>query len=217
MCASHRNVSVLIADDHAIVRKGLRALLEAHGWCIVGEADNGRGCIDLAAQFQPHLVVLDITMRGLNGIDTISAVLKVSSYSRVLVFSMHDEEDLILRTFEAGARGYVLKSDVEQSLLKAVNLVSSGMRFVSPSVPRIVSGRIFATPKRRFPDSHLTGREHEVVQLLAEGMSNKQIATALDISVRTAENHRARLMKKLGIHSLSGLVRYAIRNNIIQA
>lgn len=219
-----RQVRVLVADDHVVVRKGLRALLEAQSvWDVVAEARDGREAIEMAAAFQPDLIILDITMPQLNGLDAIPRILKVSPSSHVLVLSMHDEEELIQRTLRSGVHGYVLKSDAEQSLLTAAEAVLSGRKFVSPSVTRVVLNRSQAervhsgSSKGRKPEfSCLTGREQEVIQLLAEGKSNKQVADLLSISVRTAENHRARLMKKLGVGSLSGLVRYAVRNNIIQ-
>lgn len=219
-----RRVRVLVADDHVVVRKGLRALFEAQSaWDVVAEARDGREAIDMAGVFQPDLIILDITMPQLNGLDAIPRILKASPSSHVLVLSMHDEEELIQRTLRSGANGYVLKSDPEQSLLTAAEAVLSGRRFVSPSVTRVILNRSQGeraharAPQGRKPEfSCLTGREQEVIQLLAEGKSNKQVADLLSISVRTAENHRARLMKKLGVGSLSGLVRYAVRNNIIQ-
>jgi DNA-binding NarL/FixJ family response regulator len=220
---SVRKARVLVADDHVVVRKGLRALLEAQTeWDVVAEACDGRETIEMARIFQPDLIILDITMPQLNGLDAIPRILKASPSTHVLVLSMHDEEELIERTLRSGANGYVLKSDAEQSLVNAAETVLSGRRFVSPAVTRIVLSR---TPtdgvrnsdhSRKPKFSPLTGREQEVIQLLAEGKSNKQVADLLSISVRTAENHRARLMKKLAVDSLSGLVRYAVRNNIIQ-
>ena len=220
-----RRVRVLVADDHVVVRKGLRALFEAQSaWDVVAEARDGREAIEMAESFHPDLIILDITMPQLNGLDAIPRILKASPSSHVLVLSMHDEEELIQRTLRSGANGYVLKSDAEQRLLTAAEAVMSGRRFVSPSVTRVVLNRpqgdrahTGVPHSSRKPEfSCLTGREQEVIQLLAEGKSNKQVADLLSISVRTAENHRARLMKKLGVGSLSGLVRYAVRNNIIQ-
>jgi DNA-binding NarL/FixJ family response regulator len=220
-----RRVRVLVADDHVVVRKGLRALFEGQpAWEVVAEAGDGREAIEMAAEFQPDLIILDITMPELNGLDAIPRILKSSPSSHVLILSMHDEEELIQRTLGSGANGYVLKSDAEQSLLTAAEAVLSGRKFVSPSITRVVlnrsqadelhSGPGYGSRKTEF--NCLTKREQEVIQLLAEGKSNKQVADSLSISVRTAENHRARLMKKLGVGSLSGLVRYAVRNNIIQ-
>lgn len=204
-----------------MIRKGLRALLGATpGWRIVGEACNGREAIEAARILQPDLIIADISMPQLNGLDAIPRLLRTAPNTRILVLSMHDEEELIQRALQAGASAYVLKSDAEQSLLRAVELVLSGKRFVSPGVTRIVLMGLPGdrkNPRAGNDSGFLTDREHEVVQLLAEGYSNKQVAALLAISVRTAENHRARLSKKLGINSLSGLVRYAIRNHIIEA
>ena len=213
MGVSKRPVSILIVDDHVVVRKGLCALFAAQGWKVVGEAGTGRDAVELAKRVRPQIVVTDIMMPQFNGVDAIAPILKTSPDSRILIFSMLDEPELIEEALHAGASGYVLKSDVEQSLLRAVAALSAGKTFVSP----LGSRRLFP-PKPSYADSrgdHLTYREIEVVQLLAEGLSNKQVAGVLEISVRTAENHRARLMKKLGIHSLSGLVRYAIRHHMI--
>lgn len=212
-----------MADDHVVVRKGLRALLEAQTeWDVVAEACDGRETIEMARIFQPDLIILDITMPQLNGLDAIPRILKASPSTHVLVLSMHDEEELIERTLRSGANGYVLKSDAEQSLVTAAETALSGRRFVSPALTRIVLNHTPTAGVRSIDHSRkpkfipLTGREQEVIQLLAEGKSNKQVADLLSISVRTAENHRARLMKKLAVDSLSGLVRYAVRNNIIQ-
>ena len=216
-----RRASILVVDDHVILRKGLRALLEEEPkWNVIAEASDGREAIEKAKAFQPDLVILDITMPQLNGLDAIPGIRKVAPSTQILVLSMHDEEELIHRTLRAGANGYVLKSDAASSLLKAAEAVLAGRRFVSPSVHRIVLNRpgeaACQHQDRTQEFGSLTRREQEVIQLLAEGKSNKQVATALSISVRTAENHRARLMRKLGVNSLSGLVRYAVRNNIIQ-
>ena len=214
-------VSILLADDHVVVRKGLLSLLGVKpGWNIVAEASNGREAVDTARVLQPDLIILDISMPQLNGLECTPRLLRAAPNIRILVLSMHEEEELIRRTLEAGASGFVLKSDAEQSLFKAVETVLAGKRFVSPSVTRIVlkgvpDGR--ALRHRQNERMVLSQREQEVVQLLAEGFSNKQVASLLAISVRTAENHRARLSKKLKVSSLSGLVRYAVRNHIIEA
>ncbi len=215
-----QDVSILLADDHVVVRKGLVALLSAKPtWRIVGEACNGHEVVEAARVLQPDLVIVDISMPQLNGLDAIPHVLRAAPNTRILVLSMHEEEEVIRRALGAGASGFVLKSDAEQSLLRGIGVVLSGKQFVSHSVTRFVlSGA--STGKRKVNHGGqcrvLTERELEVVQLVAEGHSNKQVADLLAISVRTAENHRARLSKKLGVTSLGGLVRYAIRNHIIQ-
>jgi DNA-binding NarL/FixJ family response regulator len=214
-----KRVSILLVDDHVVLLRGLQALLGCKpGWSIVGMASNGREAIALAGTLQPHLIIVDISMPLLNGLDAIPRLLRAAPETRILVLSMHDEAELIERALQAGASAFVLKSDAEQNLLKAVELVLSGRRFVSPAVTRIVLDKSSTIHRRRTSERiSLTGREQEVVQLLAEGYSNKEVASLLAISVRTAENHRARLSKKLGLHSTSELVRFAIRNHIVEA
>jgi len=217
----NKPVSILLADDHVIVRKGLLSLLAVKpGWKIIAEASNGREAVNTARLLQPDLIIMDISMPQLNGLESIPRLLRAAPNTRILVLSMHEEEELIQRTMEAGASGFVLKSDAEQSLFKGIETILAGKRFVSPSVTRIVLRRVPGGRALRCRESEcipLSQREQEVVQLLAEGYSNKQVASLLAISVRTAENHRARLSKKLKVSSLSGLVRYAVRNHIIEA
>ncbi len=215
-----KSVKILLVDDHVVIRRGLCAMLGVRpGWTVVGEASNGREAIEAARILKPDLVIADISMPLLNGLEAIPKILKVAPNAKILVLSMHDEEQLIQSALEEGASGFVLKSDAEQSLYKAIETVISGKRFVSPSVTRMVlNSRPLSLTKAAFShERFLTGREQEVVHLLAEGFSNKQVADLLSISVRTAENHRARLSRKLGLKSFSGLVRYAIRNHIIDA
>ena len=213
-------VSILIVDDHVVIRKGLRVLLSVKpGWKVVGEACNGREAIDSARALQPDLIITNISMPQLNGLNAIPRLLRAAPNTRIVILSMHDEEDLIQSSLRAGASAFVLKSDAEPNLLRAVECVLKGKTFVSPSVTRIVLSGL-PSKKRNHQGGQrsgvLTEREQEIVQLLAEGHSNKQVADLLVISVRTAENHRARLSKKLGVNSLSGLVRYAIRNHMIE-
>jgi two-component system response regulator NreC len=218
-----KQLSILIADDQVLVRKGLRALLGAKPeWAVAGEANNGLEAIEKALILQPNLIIVDISMPQLNGLGAIPRMLQAAPHARVLVLTMHNAEEVIQRALQVGASGYVLKSDAEESLLEAVSAVATGRRFVTPSVAPTVLSRVRVpgtTRKhnRSLDFAHPTGREQEVIQLLSEGNSNKQVAALLGISIRTAENHRARLMKKLGLNSLSDLVRYAIRNNIIRA
>jgi len=216
-----QRATIVIVDDHVVVRRGLRALLEEESkWNVIAEAGDGREAIEKARVFHPDLMILDITMPQLNGLEAIPRIRKASPSTHILVLSMHDEEELIHRTLEAGASGYILKSDAGPSLLSAAYAVLSGRTFVSPSVTPVVLNRSYESESqskgRTLEFGSLTKREKEVIQLLAEGKSNKQVATTLSISVRTAENHRARLMRKLGVDSLSALVRYAVRNKIIQ-
>jgi len=215
-----KSLSILIADDHVVIRKGLRAVLETRPELrVVGEASDGREAIEKARSLQPDLIIADVTMPQLNGLDATPQMLKAAPNARVLILTMHHAEELIEQTLRVGASGYVLKSDAEQSLITAIEAVANGRKFFTSSVTSIVLGRIQAGAGKRAGQpgtARLTRREQEVVQLLAEGNSNKQVGNRLGISVRTAENHRARLMKKLGASSLSDLVRYAVRNKIIE-
>jgi len=211
-----KTLSILVADDHAVVRGGVRALLEAQpGWKIMAEAADGRQAVAKAKQYRPDIIILDVGMPGLNGVAATKQILKILPDARILILTMHDEQELIERTLEAGARGYVLKSDAEEDLVAAVKAIANGRTFFSPALsafpPNPATRRV---TKRRVHD--LSPREVEVVQLLAEGKTNKQIASLLGISQRTVENHRAKIMEKLGLRSFSDLVRYAVRHNIVQ-
>lgn len=212
-------VSILIVDADVVIRKGLRALLRVKpGWKIVGEACNRREAIELTRTLQPDLIITDISMPQLNGLDAIPRLVKAAPHTRIVVLSMHDEKDLIQSTLRVGASAFVLKSDAESNLVTSVECVLKGAKFVSPSVTRVLLDRLPSTKNSHRSDrrsSFLTPREQEVLQLLVEGYSNKQVADLLEISSRTAENHRARLSKKLGVNSVSGLVRYAIRSHMI--
>jgi DNA-binding NarL/FixJ family response regulator len=211
-------VTIIVADDHVAIRKGLRALLEEHpGWKVVGEAQNGREAIEKAARLGPDLVLMDLSMPELNGIEATPLILKAVPHARVVILTMHNTEELIEKTLEAGARGYVLKSDAERDLIIALEAVLDGRTFFTPAT----APNAHVSPKRRstaqLPQMQsLSPRERQIVQLLAEGKSNKEVAVRLGISVRTAEN-RATIMRKLQLRSLSDLVRHAIRNKIIEA
>jgi len=212
---------ILLADDHEVVRRGLRALLEAKpGWEVVGEAATGREAVEMAKQLKPEVAILDISMPELNGLDATGQILKEIPQMEVLVLTVHDSEQMVREVLYSGARGYVLKSDAGRDLLAAVEALSHHKSFFSADVAHMVlQGYLQARPPAS-PDSapsRLTSREREVVQLLAEGNSNKEVATALGISAKTAETHRANIMQKLGIHSLPGLVRYAVRNKIVES
>ena len=209
---------ILVADDHEIVRRGLRALLANRPeWQICAEATEGREAVEQARQSQPDVVILDIGMPGLNGLEAARQIRKVSPRSEILILTMHESEQVVQEVLAAGARGYVLKSDAGRDLVAAVEALSRHKTFFTPSVTEMVlktylgsgaDGDVAET-------SSLTPREREVIQLLAEGKGNKEVADILGISVRTAETHRTNIMRKLDCHSLSDLVRYAIRNNII--
>ena len=219
---SAKPIRILLADDHEIVRRGLRALLETHpGWEVCGEAADGRAAVELAQKLSPDIVVMDIGMPQLNGFEATRQILERTRGIEVLVLSMHDSEQMVREVIGAGARGYVLKSDAGRDLVAAVEALLRREQFFSPSVASSVraSDLKVAGSKRPSlrPAGELTRREREVLQLLAEGRTNKAVAQALGISVKTAETHRARIMRKLGMKSVAELVRYAIRNGFIEA
>ena len=218
---SEKKTRILLADDHEVVRRGLRTLLETHaGWEVCGEAVDGRAAVDLAQKLAPDIVVMDIGMPQLNGFEATRQILERTRGIEVLVLSVHDSEQMVREVIGAGARGYVLKSDAGRDLVAAVEALLRREPFFSPSVASSMrrSDLKVAGPKRPSlrPTGELTRREREVLQLLAEGCANKAVAKVLGISVKTAETHRARLMRKLGMKSLADLVRYAIRNGFIE-
>ena len=206
---------ILVADDHHVVRAGLRTLLETKkGWQVCAEAVNGREAVEKTEGTKPDVAVVDIGMPLLNGVEATRQIRKVSPTTEVLILSMHDSEILIQEVLEAGARGYILKDDADRNLIAAVEALSKHETYLSSRVTGAVSkgsNRGESTGERR----RLTPREREIVQLLAEGKSNKEIGNLLQISVKTAETHRANIMLKLDIHSITELVRYAVRNKII--
>ena len=209
---------ILVADDHHVVRTGLRALLESNaGWEVCAEASNGREAVEKAAELKPDVAVLDIGMPLLNGIEATRQILRVSPRTEVLILTMHDSEALIQGVLEAGAHGYILKDDADQNLLEAVEALGKHKRYLSSRVSEAAAqtdlpgGDDLPMDRRR-----LTPREREILQLLAEGKSNKEIAGLLGISVKTAETHRANIMLKMNFHSITELVRYAVKNKIIE-
>jgi DNA-binding NarL/FixJ family response regulator len=211
---------ILVADDHEVVRRGFRALLETRSdWQVCGEAVTGREAVEKAVQSKPDVVVMDISMPELNGLEATRQIVKTAPQTQVLILTMHDSEELVKEVLTAGARGYVLKSDAGRDLVAAVEAVRRRKPFFSSRVSEIVlDGYLNKDPDAPEPKrSRLTPREREIVQLLAEGKSNKEIAVALNISVKTAETHRANIMNKLGLHSVTELVRYAVRNRIVEA
>jgi DNA-binding NarL/FixJ family response regulator len=209
---------ILVADDHHVVRTGLRTLLETKsGWQVCAEAANGREAVEKAEELTPDVAVLDIGMPLLNGVEATRQIRKRSPKTEVLILTMHDSESLVQEVLEAGARGYILKDDADRNLIAAVTALSRHQPYLSSRVSGAFSktmqslGNSAGSDRRR-----LTPREREIVQLLAEAKSNKEIANLLKISVKTAETHRANIMLKLDIHSITELVRYAVRNKIIQ-
>jgi DNA-binding NarL/FixJ family response regulator len=217
---SEQPIRVLIADDHQIIRDGVRGMVQSRGWTVCGEADNGRQAVALAEELRPTVAVLDLTMPELNGLDATRQIRKVSPETGVLIFSGHQSEDVIRQVFEAGARSYILKTDRREIILDAIDAVANQHSYFTPFVGDVMFASMLNRTKPATPEEQqgrLTDREREIVQLLAEGRSNKDVAALLGISVKTAETHRAAVMRKLGMESFSHLVRYAIRNNLISA
>ena len=212
------SLRILVADDHSVVRTGLRTLLESEdGWEVCGEAANGREAVEKAGKLKPDVAVLDIGMPLVNGIEATRQIKKVSPQTEILILTMHDSESLIEEVLGAGARGYILKDDADLNLIKAVDVVSQHKTYLSSRVSEAVSKTALPPEVESSSDRRrLTPREREILQLLAEGKSNKEIASFLTISVKTAETHRANIMLKLNFHSITELVRYAVRNNIIR-
>ena len=216
-----KTVRILLADDHKVVRQGTRALLSAvPEWEIVGEADNGRDAVSLTAELKPDIVILDISMPELNGLDATRQIKKKSPETEVLIFTGQETEELVHDVFDSGARSYIMKTDAADHLIDAIKALSEHKHFFTSRISEIVFAR-YIQEKRTLegaPEkSRITDREREIVQLLAEGKSSKEIAAILGISVRTVETHRAAIMKKLGLKSFSELIRYAVRNKIIEA
>ncbi len=213
-----KTVRILLADDHEVVRHGLRRLLESQpGWEICGEAAAGREAVDLAKRLKPDVVVLDFSMPGLNGTEATRQILKELPKTEVLMLTMHTSEVLMRGALEAGARGYVLKSDASRDLVSGVHAMVAHKSFLSPGVSGTIVNRYLRSPEESPLRPPLTPREREIVKLLAEGKSNKEVAAVLEISVKTVEAHRANFMHKLNLSSLSDLVHYAIRNGIVEA
>jgi DNA-binding NarL/FixJ family response regulator len=212
---------ILLADDHDIVRRGLKDLLEQQaGWQVCAEASNGREATELALQHRPQVAVIDLSMPELNGLEATRRIRQSLPATEVLVFTMHESEELIREVLSAGARGYLLKSDAVRHLIPAVESLSQKKPYFAGRVSEVVLDGFLkgGQTKPEGPTAErLTSREREIVQLLAEGKSNKQIARLLDLSVKTVETHRTAAMRKLELNSLPDLVRYAVRMQIIQA
>jgi two-component system response regulator NreC len=209
---------VLLADDHGIVRRGLRSLLEENGFSIVAEAADGLEAIRLTEEHQPDLLIVDIGMPRLSGIEVAARSQKLERPPGVIVLSMHADESYIIRALAAGARAYLLKDATDEDLLPAIRAVAAGKPFFSPAVTAIlVEDYVRTLQKRGLTDSYhlLTDREREVLHLLAEGRSNKEVATLLDVGVSTVETHRSNLMQKLGLHNTAEIVLYAVRKRLI--
>ncbi len=207
-------ISVLLVDDHPVVREGLRALLVSEPDIVVtGESADGREAIDLARKLHPDVVVMDLALPGMNGIEATRHITRLSPAPRVLVLSTYSHDEFVAKAIEAGTSGYVLKQTATDELIAAIRAVYSGRQFFSPPLARRIQRRAEHTSKHGEPGakwSSLTGREAEVLQLIADGFSNKEIAAELGISVKTVEKHRQQVMNKLGIHETAGLTRYAL-------
>jgi len=214
------SLRILVVDDHAVVRRGVRSLLESHeGWEVCGEATTGRDAVAQSLRLRPDVVVMDLSLPELNGLDATRQILKDSPRTEILVLTMHHSEELARDVLQAGARGYVLKSDADESLIAAVESLRQHKPFLASRVTEFVLDdylRRTDTRDDRVAHDAVTAREREIIQLLAEGKSNKEAASTLGISVKTIEAHRANIMRKLRLHSVSDLVRYAIRNKIAQ-
>ena len=208
---------ILVVDDHAVVRRGVRSLLESHeGWEVCGEATTGRDAVEQSRRLRPDVVVMDLSLPELNGLDATRHILKDAPETEVLVLTMHQSEELARDVLQAGARGYVLKSDADENLIAAVESLRQHKPFLTPTVTEFVLDGYIRDGADQDASRRVTAREREIIQLIAEGKSNKNAAAALKISVKTIEAHRANIMRKLHLRSVSDLVRYAIRNKIVQ-
>lgn len=216
---------ILIADDHELARRGIRSLLENHpGWEVCAEAKDGRDAVELAVATKPHLVLLDIGMPNLNGLEAARHILAAMPGVAILILTMHDSDNVVREVLRAGARGYVLKSDAGRDLVSAVEALQKRRTFFTTRVSQMVLDGFLERERRDAgtetaedcSQDQLTSREREVIQLLAEGRTSKEVAVTLNLSVKTAETHRTNLMRKLRLHSVADLTRYAVRNGIVQ-
>jgi two-component system, NarL family, response regulator NreC len=212
-------IHILLADDHAVMRTGLRLVLERQAdFQVIGEASDGREAIALAQQHRPEVVVMDVTMPNLNGIEAARQISTAQPDTSIVMLSMHSDEAYVLRALKAGARGYLLKESAESDLIAAIRAVHTGKAFFSPAVSRmLVEDYVRQLQDREIEDSYelLTTREREILQLIAEGRSNKEIAGILNLSLYTVETHRGNMMEKLNLHTVPELILYAVRKGVI--
>ncbi len=212
-------VRVLLVDDHALVRAGIRALLDkVPGVVVIGEADNGRTALELAKTMSPHVILLDISMAELGGLDTLPRIVRDFPAIKVVILSAHSNEEFVLRALRSGAAGYLLKDAAAEELGMAIKAVTQGNTYLSPSVSRtVVESYLERSTAQAGVLDPLTARQREILKLIAEGKNTKEVAHILDISAKTVEAHRAQLMERLGIFEVAGLVRYAIRSGLVSA
>jgi DNA-binding NarL/FixJ family response regulator len=209
---------ILIADDHELARNGIRSVLESRpGWEVCAEARDGREAVELASRLKPDILVLDIGMPNLNGLDAARQILAVTPGARILTLTIHDSEQMVREVLAAGARGFVLKSDAGRELITAVEALQNNRSFFTSKVAQMMLNGYLRPQEQSHTSKQavLTPREREVIQLVAEGKSTKEVAIALSLSVKTAETHRTNLMRKLGLHSVADLTLYAVRNGIV--
>ncbi|MGJ5817580.1 response regulator [Paludibaculum fermentans] len=212
-------IRIILADDHAVMRRGLRLVIEEHkDFQVVGEASDGREAVSLVEELKPDLIVLDISMPNMNGIEAARQIHEKQAGVSIVVLSMHSDESYVLRALKAGARGYLLKESAESDFILAIRSVSAGKAFFSPAVSRLlVEDYVRQLQDKDIEDSYelLTQRERELLQLIAEGKSNKDVANMLNLSLYTVETHRGNLMEKLNLHSVPELILYAVRKGVI--
>jgi two-component system response regulator NreC len=206
--------TVLLADDHNVVRQGFKSILEREGFHVVAEASDGREALRLAQLHQPDVAILDLAMPHLNGLDAAAEILRATPGTAVIALTMHVDEHQVVAAIRIGVRGYVVKTQPADELIQAIRIVVAGGTYLSPKVGNVAVDAYLSG--RTGPSNPLTPREREVLQLVAEGRTSKEIAQTLTLSVKTVESYRSRIMEKLGIHEIAGLVRYAIRQGLIR-
>jgi two-component system response regulator NreC len=207
-------IRVVLADDHQLVRQSLKALLEREGFQVAAEASDGQEALRLVPNVSPDVAILDISMPILNGLDASRELKRSSPKTKTILLTQHDEDQYVTEALRAGVRGYVLKNQAATDLVHAIQQVCRGEIYLSPSISRTVVEAFLS--KTALPTDPLTSRERQILQLIGEGKSSREVAALLGISIKTAESHRTRLMRKLDIHELASLVRYAIRRGLVQ-
>jgi DNA-binding NarL/FixJ family response regulator len=222
MARGAKRLRILVADDHELVRRGIRGVLRAQrGWRVIGEATNGREAVEKTNNLKPDVAIVDLSMPELDGLQATRLIREVAPRTSIVVLTMHESDQMVRRVLDAGALGYVLKSDLAAHLVKAVKDVSAGKLFLTPRVSDIVLKGFLKNGNQPEPRENSrarpTPREVQVIRLVAEGKANKEIAAELGIAMRTVETHRAKIMLKLGLHSLAELIHYAIRHKMFTA